>query len=227
MINVEWLMLNVECLINCVNFNLRILPTELLESYCKEVNLNLQEQFDALKDAELSTPNFSFYTSVSSVFSSKIEGESIELDSYVKHKRFGVEFQPDYTKKIDDLYNAYIFAQNHKLNQEQILKAHSILSEHIIAEQWQGRHRQQNMYVTTAEGRIEYVAASPFEVETEMEKLYADLEILSKTRLTIKEAFFLRCNDSFGICKNSSIQRRKRSNSKAFRKMVFGATIGR
>lgn len=171
-------------------FKLQILPTELLNSYCKEVNPDLQQQFDALKDAELSTQNFSFYTSVSSVFSSKIEGESIELDSYVKHKRFGIEFQPDYTKKIDDLYNAYIFAQEHTLNQEQILKGHSILSEHIIAEQWQGRHRQQNMFVTTADGRIEYVAASPFELESEMDKLYKDIEFLCDEKLTLQQAFF-------------------------------------
>ena len=81
---------------------LQILSTELLQTYCQEVNPFLQQQFEALKDAEISTDTFSFYTSVSSVYSSKIEGENIELDSYVKHKRFGIEFQPDYTKKIDD-----------------------------------------------------------------------------------------------------------------------------
>lgn len=171
-------------------FKLQILPTGLLEAYCKEANPNLQQQFNALKDAELSTPNFSFYTSVSSVFSSKIEGESIELDSYVKHKRFGLEFQPDYTKKIDDLYNAYIFAQQNILDKEAVLKAHSILTQHILPNQWQGKHRQQNMYVTTADGRIEYVAASPFEVETEMDLLYNDIEVLCKTKLPIQEVFF-------------------------------------
>ncbi len=41
----------------------------------------------------------------------KIEGEEIELDSYIKHKNFGIKFLADYTKKIDDLYNAYQFAK--------------------------------------------------------------------------------------------------------------------
>ncbi|MEZ5045364.1 MAG: hypothetical protein R2831_00040 [Chitinophagaceae bacterium] len=75
----------------------------------------MQEQFEDLKDAEMSTDTFSFCTSVSSVFSSKIEGETIELDSYVKHKRDGVAFQPDYTPKIDDLYSAYLFASKTNL----------------------------------------------------------------------------------------------------------------
>jgi Fic family protein len=46
------------------------------------------------------------------------------------------------------------------------------------------------MYVTAKDGRIEYVAATPFEVSSEMEKLFADLEILLNTELTITETFF-------------------------------------
>lgn len=170
--------------------NLEILPISLLEDYCKTINPALQQQFDELKDAEISTETFSFYTSVSSVFSSKIEGENIELDSYVKHKRFGVEFQPVYTKKIDDLYSAYLFAQQNLLNKENLLNAHKILGKHIVATSWQGKHRNQNMYVTTSYGRIEYVAATPFQVDAEMEKLYTDIEALCKASLTIQEVFF-------------------------------------
>lgn len=169
---------------------LQIIPTDLLPSYLEQVPKGLQEAFDALHDAEISTENFSFYTSVSSVFSSKIEGEEIELDSYIKHKKFGVEFLPDYTKKIDDLYNAYTFAKTNKLNEENVAEAHKLLSKHFVAENWQGKFRKQNMYVSTPDGRIEYVAASPFEVETGMKTLYADISILLKTDMTIKEVFF-------------------------------------
>lgn len=169
---------------------LKILPTDLFQNYCQEINPALQQQFDALTDAEISTDTFSFYTSVSSVFSSKIEGEDIDLDSYVKHKRFGIEFQPDYTKKIDDLYNAYSFAQKNDLNQKNILQAHKTLSKHIVADEWQGRHRTLNMYVSTEDGRIVYVATSPYEVENEMKKLYHDIELQCITKLTIEEIFF-------------------------------------
>src|ERR1035437_889003 len=85
-----------------MNYILQIISKDLLEEYLKQVPKNLDAIFNALKDAEISTNTFSFYTSVSSVFSSKIEGEDIELDSYIKHKKFGIEFLPDYTKKIDD-----------------------------------------------------------------------------------------------------------------------------
>ena len=84
--------------------SLQIIPNTLLTSHLQQVPKSLQEAFDALHEAEISSPNFSFHTSVSSVYSSKIEGEDIELDSYIKHKKFGIAFLPDYTKKIDDLY---------------------------------------------------------------------------------------------------------------------------
>lgn len=53
------------------------------------------------------------------------------------------------------------------------------------------KHRKQNMYVSTPDGRIEFVAASPFELEAEMEKFYTDLTLLLKTELSIEEAFFM------------------------------------
>lgn len=173
-----------------MKWKLKIIPVNLLEQYCLQVNDNLQSAFDALKDAEISTDTFSFYTSVSSVFSSKIEGEEIELDSYIKHKRFGIEFLPDYTKKIDDLYNAYSFAQTNALNKKNIAEAHKILSKHIVAKHQQGQLRIHNMYVSTPDGRIEYVAAAPGEVKGEMEKLYEDIDWLLAAELTAPEVFF-------------------------------------
>lgn len=169
---------------------LKIIPFDLFEQFNLQVNKDLELLFDNLKDAEISTDSFSFYTSVSSVFSSKIEGEDIELDSYVKHKRFGVEFLPDYTKKIDDLYDAYTFAKTNVLDKENIEAAHRILSKNILTNHYQGKIRTQNMYVSTPDGKIEYVAASPFEVEGEMEKLYADIEVLLQQKLKINEVFF-------------------------------------
>lgn len=169
---------------------LQIIPTVLLLDYLERVPNGLQAAFELLQDAEISTDTFSFYTSVSSVFSSKIEGEDIELDSYIKHKKFGIEFLPDYTQKIDDLYDAYAFAQTNELNEKNIAEAHKLLSKHIVAKNWQGKFRNHNMFVTTPDGRIEYVAASPFEVETEMKKFYADLATLLKTDMSIQEVFF-------------------------------------
>lgn len=172
-------------------YPLQIVNDNLLQQFKEKVDAkSLDTKFSALEDAELSNGDFSFYTSVASVYSSKIEGEPIELDSYIKHKRFGIEFQPDYTRKIDDLYLAYQFAKDHIPTKDNISKVHGILAKHIVSKNWQGRFRNQNMYVTTEDGRIEYVAAAPFIVDAEMEKLYNDIEILLKQQLDIQEVFY-------------------------------------
>ena len=167
-----------------------ILPTELLEKYCESITSTFLKKYQQLEESELSIDTFSFYTSVSAVFSSKIEGENIELDSYVKHKRFGIEFLPNYTRKIDDLYNAYQFAKIEKCNGENISAIQKMLTKHILPQGRQGKVRTGNMFVTTTDGRIEYVAASPFAVKDELEKLYNDLDNLLKMKLTVQEVFF-------------------------------------
>jgi Fic family protein len=169
---------------------MKIIPEILLQEYLKNFPQGVEEKFNALHDAEISTDTFSFYTSVASVFSSKIEGEEVELDSYIKHKRFGISFLPDYTKKIDDLYNAYTFAKINRLSKNTISNAHLLLGKHIIAKQQQGKHRIQNMFITTDDGKIEYVAALPHQVDQEMEKFYNDITFLLNINLNIKEIFY-------------------------------------
>jgi hypothetical protein len=80
-----------------VKMKFDILSPDLLEKYSETISEAALQCYEQLQDSELSTDSFSFYTSVAAVFSSRIEGEAIELDSYVKHKRFGIEFSPDYT----------------------------------------------------------------------------------------------------------------------------------
>jgi Fic family protein len=46
------------------------------------------------------------------------------------------------------------------------------------------------MYVTTADGKIEYVACSPFEVQQELAKFYADMELLLKTEIGLQQVFY-------------------------------------
>ena len=46
------------------------------------------------------------------------------------------------------------------------------------------------MYVSAPDGRIEYVAASPLEVRSEMEKFYSDLSVLLETDMDMESVFF-------------------------------------
>lgn len=170
--------------------HLAIVPIDLLENFVGSFDMSVLKAFHTLEESELSTSNFSFYTSVSAVFSSKIEGENIDIDSFVKHKRFGVRYKADYTQKIDDLYEAYSFSSENKLTPSNIEQVHSIITKNILHPSLRGSFRKGNMFVITGEGKIEYVAAPPDIVEVDMTSLYADLSVLLETRLTFAETFF-------------------------------------
>ncbi len=167
-----------------------ILPVALLEDHLQQIDRYVYSNFKNLKDSELSAKAFSFYISVSAVFSSKIEGEDIELDSFIKHKKLGVKFLPDYTQKIDDLYDAYQFAQKTALNDRAVKQAHVLLTKHILQKSQRGKIRTGNMYVMTPDGRIEYVACEPAKVKAEIKKLYHDIASLLNTKLSFEETLF-------------------------------------
>ncbi len=173
-----------------MNNKLKIISSYLLPQYELAVDDGVQQFFENLQDSEMSMDTFSFYTSVSAVFSSKIEGEEIELDSYIKHKRLGAHFQPDYTQKIDDLYDAYLYAQQAGLKESNLLQAHALLTRHILQKRQQGKMRTGNMFVMTGEGRIEYVAAAPGMVRDQMKLLFNDITTLLSADLNFKQVLF-------------------------------------
>jgi Fic family protein len=170
---------------------LKIIPVELLESYCELVDSELGSKFENLKDAAISTESFNFYTSVSAITSSRIEGEQMEVDSYIKHKMLNIDYQPDLVQKPNDLYNAYIFAQQNDLTSENFLKGHKLITRHLLPLNKQGTYRKGNMLVMEHKtGRIQYEAASGPEVDNLSKILWEDIQELIKADLDYKQVFY-------------------------------------
>ncbi|HTA84432.1 MAG TPA: Fic family protein [Bacteroidia bacterium] len=170
---------------------LQIIPTDLLKPYSNKVSQGLQASFNKLKDAEISTRTFSFYTSVSAIASSRIEGEQMDIDSYIKHKMLKIEYLPDLIQKPDDLYKAYLFAQKNKLTKSSFLKAHTLLAAHLLPKNKQGVNRKVNMVVMEHKtGRIQYEAPAYSEVKKLSELLWKDIEQLKTKKLTCLEVFY-------------------------------------
>ena len=142
------------------------------------------------RDPEMAVDKFDFYNSVSCVYSSKIEGEDIDFDSYYKHKFLNVKYREDYTKKADDLFEAYRFIKSRKITLPNLKKAHSILSANLLSDPHRGKVRNNIMMVLNTEGMIEYVAADPKTVRSELEKLFRDIEVLTQADLNIREVFY-------------------------------------
>lgn len=147
-------------------------------------------KLNRMQTLELPVDYFQFYKSVSSVYSSKIEGEDIDFDSYFKHRFMKVEFKADYTRKADDLYAAYDFIDSNSLTLYNVKKAYSILSSNLLPEIHQGRIRTNPMFVININDQIEYVATSPDQVNRELEKLFDDIKTLQNKELNSYEIFY-------------------------------------
>jgi len=168
----------------------KILTNKLLVNYIKSVKESPLDKIKKIKKIEIPVDYFQFYKSISSVYSLKIEGENIDFDSYFKHKFLKVKYKPDYTRKADDLYLAYDFIDNNKLTFANVQKAHSILSKNLLPKSQQGLIRKNPMFVINSEDKIEYVAASPEIIKSELEKLFHDIVLLQQSDLNPFEIFY-------------------------------------
>jgi Fic family protein len=135
--------------------------------------------------------SFTFYTSVAVISSSRIEGEQMEIDSYLKHKMQDIEYLPELVEKPNDLFQAYLFAKENKLTKKTFLQSHILLSKHLLPEKWRGVYRKNEMLVMEHKtGKIQFEAAPFSIVETEMKKLWDDISALLKRKLSNEEIFY-------------------------------------
>lgn len=170
--------------------HLQILNYDLFHEYKDSVKESPMETLRQNERVDIEVDYFKFYNSVSSVYSSKIEGEEIDFDSFYKHKFLNIKYKADYTKKADDLFTAYEFIFQNRLTFDNLKQAHRILSSNLLPKSQQGNVRNNLMFVINNDDRIEYVAAEPAIVDEELKILFADIDLLLKSDLTDFEAFY-------------------------------------
>lgn len=167
-----------------------LLSFDLLTTYKEIIKASPLDVLHHVEKVATPVDYFQFYNSVSSVYSSKIEGENIDFDSFYKHKFMSISFLPDYTKRADDLYAAYEYIFENSLTLKNLQNAHLILSANLLPKDQQGFIRTNPMFVINSDDRIEYVAAEPAKVTTELDKLFNDIELLQNKELDPFEVFY-------------------------------------
>ena len=168
-----------------------ILTNQYLTTYkqhlATDINIALQE----IAAIQLTPGSFTFYTSLAVISSSRIEGEQMETDSYVKHKTQDIEYLPELVEKPNDLYDAYLFAQQNELTLKNFLHTHQLLTLHLLPLKWRGAYRKSEMLVMEHKtGKIQFEAASFSIAEMEMKKLWHDIAKLKKAILSPEEVFY-------------------------------------
>ncbi len=167
-----------------------MISDRLKTEFLKSIDFNPEPLLKKKESETLPVDYFDFYNSQSGVYSSKIEGEDIDFDSFFKHKFLGVRYNPDYTRRADDLFDSYQFILKNKLERNNVFAAHSLLSKHLLPPDQRGQLRTNLMFVVNDEDRIEYVACDPEKVNVELKSFFDKVEDLTSKKLTFLETFF-------------------------------------
>ncbi len=170
---------------------MKLIKSDSFKTYLSFLDIDLIVAFKELQELILEPHSFTFYTSISVMSSSKIEGEKLELDSYVKHKILNIEYLPELTEKPNDLYKAYLFAKENKLNKNNFLEAHKLIAFHLLPKHEQGKIRNNEMLVMEHKTmRIQFEVAMVNIVTKEFLQLWEEIEFLLESKLSVEEIFY-------------------------------------
>ncbi|MDL2251856.1 Fic family protein [Odoribacter sp. OttesenSCG-928-J03] len=134
--------------------------------------------------------SFNYLTKSSAVYSSNIEGNSIDLNSYMNYELSKEHFKPGKEiEEIEQLIEAYEFAQTNPLSEKNLLKSHAILSKSLLIKSKRGKYRVEPVGVFGKSG-IAYLAVEPEFVEEQMKLFFGDLSTLLKEDLSQGEIFY-------------------------------------
>jgi Fic family protein len=168
---------------------MRITDKKYLKIYKESIGneiLKLIKEFDFSENRG----KFEYLTKSSAVYSSNIEGNSIDLNSYMNYEMNKDKFKVGKEiEEIEDLIEAYGFAQENKLNEKNLLNCHKIFSDTLLIRSKRGKYRIEQVGVFGKSG-LAYMAVEPEFVEREMDLLFKDVEELIFIDLNEIEVFY-------------------------------------
>ncbi len=172
-----------------MTLQLKILNQDYFNDYKNRLTVDVETALAALKKKPQSVDDFKFYLANSAVHSSNIEGNSISFNTYLKASEFNLHLKTKEIKEIEELIAAYQFARESELTFDSILKVHEILTQSILVKKERGKIRKVKVGVRS-EGRLIYLAVEPEFIKQELEKLFTDISLLLKSKLTTTEIFY-------------------------------------
>lgn len=157
-----------------------------LKKYKQALKSNIARRYNSLKWSKTS---YLYSIESSAVYSSNIEGNSMDLNSFMNTKLTAKKQKPKEYKEIIDLVNTYEFAKKESLNEKNYLKSHQMLSNNFLIKSKQGRYREERIGVFDSTGLV-YMAIEAKKVSDEMKNLFIKIDKLLKVKLGAKEVFY-------------------------------------
>lgn len=159
----------------------------LFEQYKNKIGNKLKVAYEAYKFEEI---DLSFLIDASSVYSSKIEGNSLDLNSFMNYRKgFSKAPKSKEIQEIEDLVLAYKFAQKNKLNEKNLLKVHGILAKEFVIKANCGKYRDERVGVFGKSGLV-YMAVEPEKLAGEMKNFWLQVADLLNRKLSLEQVFY-------------------------------------
>lgn len=168
---------------------MRITERKYLDRYQKSIGNEIP---GLIKDFDFSENRggFEYLTKSSAVYSSNIEGNSIDLNSYMNYEMNRDKFKAGKEiEEIEDLIEAYKFAQHNQLNEKNLLLCHKIFSKTLLIRSKRGKYRIEQVGVFGKSG-LAYMAVEPEFVKQEMNVFFQDINELILADLNEIEVFY-------------------------------------
>ncbi len=168
---------------------MRITDRKYLATYIQSIGHEIPK---LIHDYDFSEDHgkFDYLTKSSAVYSSNIEGNSVDLNSYMNYELNKNKFKVGKEiEEIEDLIEAYEFAQKSNLNESNLLFCHKIFSETLLIKSKRGKYRIEQIGVFGKSG-LAYMAVETEFVEQEMEVFFQDIQKLISLNLSEQEVFY-------------------------------------
>ncbi len=168
---------------------MRITDKKYFDKYLIQIGNEIPDLIKKYDFSE-SSGGFDYLTKASAVYSSNIEGNSIDLNSFMNYELSKDKFKVGKEiEEIENLINAYKLAQKNKLTETNFLECHKVLSETLLIKSKRGKYRIEQVGVFGKSG-LAYLAVEPEFVEKEMKLFFSDISYLLKSTLTKQEVFY-------------------------------------
>lgn len=168
---------------------MRVTETKYLNQYIHAIGSIIP---DLIKNFDFSENRggFDYLTKSSAVYSSNIEGNSIDLNSYMNYELNKDKFKVGKEiEEIEDLIEAYGFAQANNLSEQNLLHCHKVFSETLLIKSKRGKYRIEQVGVFGKSG-LAYMAVEPEFVSKEMKSFFEDISGLLDKDLSSAEVFY-------------------------------------
>lgn len=168
---------------------MKITEKKYFSEYFEQIGHEIRSSIDCFDFSDQHV-NLGYSTQASAVYSSNIEGNSIDLNTFMNYKLSREMSKP--TKEIEEIENlitAYKYAQNNKLNESNFLECHRILSKTLLIKSKRGKYRIEKVAVFGDSGLVYLAIESEF-VPERMKIFFQNILVLVKEEFSLEEIFY-------------------------------------